>query len=121
MDLAALDHTHVWHPFTPQADWTTEEPLIVAAAEGCDLIDDRGRRYVDGVGSLWVGVHGHRHPVVDEAVRRQLDRVAHSTFLGLTHEPGIRLAARLAALCGLDRVFFSDSGATAVEVALKMA
>jgi adenosylmethionine-8-amino-7-oxononanoate aminotransferase len=92
-------------------------------AEGTDLIDVEGRRYIDGVSSLWCNVHGHRHPRIDAAVRAQLERVAHSTMLGLTHRPAIELAARLVELAprGLSRVFYSDSGSTAAEIALKMA
>jgi adenosylmethionine---8-amino-7-oxononanoate aminotransferase len=123
MDLAAADRAHLWHPFTQQRGWAEEEPLIVERAEGTDLIDATGRRYIDGVSSLWCNVHGHRHPRVDAAVRDQLDRVAHSTMLGLTHRPGIELARRLVELAppGLTRVFYSDSGSTAAEIALKMA
>ncbi len=118
-----LDHRHVWHPFTQQAGWCAEEPLVIERASGCELEDAQGRRYLDGVASLWANVHGHRHPLIDRAIRDQLDRVAHSTMLGLTHEPGAELASRLSELAppGLDRVFFSDSGSTATEVALKMA
>ena len=78
---------HLWHPFTQQRDWVGEEPLMIERAEGTDLIDADGRRYIDGVSSLWCNVHGHRHPLIDQAVRDQLDRVAHSTMLGLTHAP----------------------------------
>ncbi len=117
------DHRFLWHPFTQQSGWTDEDPLIVESADGIDLIDDRGRRYIDGVSSLWCNVHGHRHPAIDIAVRDQLDRVAHSTMLGLTHRPAIELARRLVEIAppGLRRVFYSDSGSTASEIALKMA
>src|SRR3954454_22016285 len=96
---------------------------MVESAEGCELIDSEGRRYIDGVSSLWCNVHGHRHPAIDAAVRAQLDRVAHSTMLGLSHPPAIELAERLVQLAppGLTRVFYSDSGSTAAEIALKMA
>src|ERR671915_2232220 len=122
-NLAALDRTHLWHPFTQQRGWEREPQLIVERAEGTDLIDTDGRRYIDGVSSLWCNVHGHRHPRIDAAVRDQLDRVAHSTMLGLSHRPGIELARRLVELAprGLTRVFYSDSGSTATEIALKMA
>ena len=122
-DLAALDHRHVWHPFTNMAQWVDDDPLIIERAEGCWLYDTNGRRYLDGNASLWVNVHGHRRPELDDALRAQLDRVAHTTFLGLSNPPAIELAARLAAMAppGLERVFFSESGASAVEVALKMA
>jgi adenosylmethionine-8-amino-7-oxononanoate aminotransferase len=123
VDLAAADRAHLWHPFTQQQGWIEEEPLIVDRAEGTDLIDVHGRRYIDGVSSLWCNVHGHAHPRIDGAVRDQLDRVAHSTMLGLSHRPGIELAQRLVELAppGLTRVFYSDSGSTATEIALKMA
>jgi adenosylmethionine---8-amino-7-oxononanoate aminotransferase len=123
MELAAADRTHLWHPFTQQRGWVEEDPLIVESGEGTDLIDVSGRRYIDGVSSLWCNVHGHRHPRIDAAVRDQLDRVAHSTMLGLSHRPGIELARRLAEIAppGLTRVFYSDSGSTAAEIALKMA
>jgi adenosylmethionine-8-amino-7-oxononanoate aminotransferase len=123
MDLAAADRAHLWHPFTQQRGWSGEEPLIVESAEGTDLVDIDGRRYIDGVSSLWCNVHGHRHPRIDAAVREQLDSVAHSTMLGLSHRPGIELASRLVELAppGLTRVFYSDSGSTATEIALKMA
>ena len=121
--LAELDHRHLWHPFTPQLRWTGEPPLIIERADGHWLIDVHGRRYLDGVSSLWTNVHGHRHPRVDAAIIEQLGRLAHSTLLGLSHPPAIQLAARLAAVAppGLTRVFFSDNGSTAAEVALKMA
>jgi adenosylmethionine-8-amino-7-oxononanoate aminotransferase len=122
-EAARLDHDHLWHPFTQQRDWVEEEPLMIDRAEGVELIDTDGRRYLDGVSSLWCNVHGHRHPAIDEAVREQLDRVAHSTMLGLSHPGAAELAARLIEVAppGLSRVFYSDSGSTAVEVALKMA
>jgi adenosylmethionine-8-amino-7-oxononanoate aminotransferase len=118
-----LDQQHIWHPFTQMRDWSREEPLVIEGGEGTDLIDSEGRRYIDGVSSLWCNVHGHRHPTIDDAVRSQLDRLAHSTLLGLTHAPAAELAARLAGIAppGLTRVFYSDSGSTATEVALKMA
>jgi adenosylmethionine-8-amino-7-oxononanoate aminotransferase len=81
---AELDHRHLWHPFTQQRDWCAEEPLVIGRGEGTDLIDSDGRRYIDGVSSLWCNVHGHGHPLIDAAVREQLDRVAHSTMLGRT-------------------------------------
>jgi adenosylmethionine-8-amino-7-oxononanoate aminotransferase len=117
-DLKQLDQQVMWHPFTQMAEWV---PLVIAAGEGNYLIDSEGRRYLDGVSSLWCNVHGHRHPRLDRALRDQLDRIAHATFLGLTHEPGIRLGAALVAVAppGLTRVFYSDSGSTAVEIALK--
>jgi len=123
-ELAALDRRVLWHPFTQQRGWEDEEPpVVIASAQGTNLVDADGRTYIDGVSSLWCNIHGHRHPALDQAVRDQLDRVAHTTMLGLSHEPAIELAARLVELAphGLSRVFYSDSGSTAVEVALKMA
>ena len=121
--LAALDQRHIWHPFTAMQGWMDDDPLIIERGDGCELIDTEGRRYLDGVSSLWVNVHGHGHPAIDAAIADQLGRLAHSTFLGLTHPPAIELAARLVALAPgrLERVFFSENGAASVEVALKMA
>ncbi len=121
--LKAWDHAHLWHPFTPLADWEASDPLIIERAEGVYLYDSEGRRYLDGVSSLWCNVHGHRHPALDSALKGQIDRVSHSTLLGVTHPSAIELARRLVERApeGLTRVFFSDDGATAVEVALKMA
>jgi adenosylmethionine-8-amino-7-oxononanoate aminotransferase len=120
---AELDHRHLWHPFTQMRDWVSEAPLMIERAEGTELIDTDGRRYLDGVSSLWCNVHGHRHPLIDRAVRDQLERVAHTTMLGLSHPGAADLAARLVEIAppGLSRVFYSDSGSTATEVALKMA
>lgn len=117
-DLRDLDRQIMWHPFTQMAEW---DPLVITRGDGNYLVDAEGRRYLDGVSSLWCNVHGHRHPRLDRALRDQLDRIAHSTFLGLTHEPALRLGAALleVAPAGLRRVFYSDSGATAVEIALK--
>jgi adenosylmethionine---8-amino-7-oxononanoate aminotransferase len=117
-DLRRLDQQVLWHPFTQMAEW---EPVVIERGDGNFLVDSEGKRYLDGVSSLWCNVHGHRHPRLDRALRDQLDRIAHSTFLGLTHEPGIRLAAALLEIAprGLSRVFYSDSGSTAVEIALK--
>jgi adenosylmethionine-8-amino-7-oxononanoate aminotransferase len=97
--------------------------MVIESGEGARLVDSRGRSYLDGVSSLWCNVHGHRHPLIDAAVREQLDRIAHSTMLGLTHPPATQLAARLVELAppGLSRVFYCDSGSAAAEVALKMA
>ena len=122
--LRLWDHAHLWHPFAPQTlENAQDEPLIIDRAEGVYLFDDKGRKYLDGVSSLWCNVHGHRHPALDAALLDQLQKVAHSTLLGATHAPAIELAHALVQLAppGLDRVFFSDDGATAVEVALKMA
>jgi adenosylmethionine-8-amino-7-oxononanoate aminotransferase len=123
MDLAAADRAYLWHPFTQQRGWVDEQPVIVERGEGTDLIDVEGNRYIDGVSSLWCNIHGHAHPRIDAAVRDQLGKIAHSTMLGLSHRPAIELARRLVELSppGLTRVFYSDSGSTATEIALKMA
>jgi adenosylmethionine-8-amino-7-oxononanoate aminotransferase len=123
MDLVAADRNHLWHPFTQQQGWAEEDPVIVESADRCELVDVDGNRYIDGVSSLWCNVHGHRHPAIDVAVREQMDRVSHSTMLGLSHRPAIELAQRLVDIAppGLTRVFYSDSGSTATEIALKMA
>src|SRR5947207_11093936 len=105
--LRALDKQHIWHPFTPMKLWLEDdEPLVITAAEGMYLIDSDGNRYLDGVSSLWCNVHGHRVAEIDAAVRAQLDRVAHSTMLGLANEPAIMLAVRLIkdAACWLAKV-----------------
>jgi adenosylmethionine-8-amino-7-oxononanoate aminotransferase len=121
--LRALDKQHLWHPFTPMKLWLESEPLVITAAEGMYLIDSDGNRYLDGVSSLWCNVHGHRVPEIDAAVRAQLDKVAHTTMLGLASEPAILLADRLMKIVpqNLTKVFYSDAGATAVEVAFKLA
>src|SRR5437016_3535095 len=119
-DLAAWDKKHIWHPFTQQAEWGEREPIVIKSGKGVWLTDTKGRRFIDGVSSLWVNVWGHRKKELDEALRRQLRKVAHSTFLGLTHEPAIRLAKNLIEIAppGFSRVFYSDNGSTAVEVAI---
>ena len=121
--LKRLDHEYLWHPFTQMQEWMGEEPLIIERGEGHYLIDVQGKRYLDGVSSLWCNVHGHRKKELDDALKQQIDKIAHSTFLGLSHVPGIELAAKLIEIApkGLKRVFYSDSGATAAEVALKIA
>jgi adenosylmethionine-8-amino-7-oxononanoate aminotransferase len=122
-ELAALDRQHLWHPFTQQRSWVEEDFPIIERAEDTTLYDTEGNAYIDGVSSLWCNVHGHRHPAIDIAIKDQLDRVAHSTMLGLSHAPAVKLAKRLVDLApdGLTRVFFSDNGSTACEIALKMA
>ena len=118
-DLQQWDREHVWHAFTQMAEHV---PFLIQKAHGCTLIDMEGREYLDGVSSLWCNIHGHRHPRLDQAIRRQLDEVAHVSLLGMSHPTTVKLARRLAELApGLPHVFFSDSGASAVEVALKMA
>jgi len=119
--LRACDSDAVWHPFTPMAEYG--DPLIIVAGQGNYLFDAEGRRYLDGVSSLWCNVHGHRRPELDRAVREQLEHIAHTTLLGLGSPPSIELARRLVALApgDLNHVFFSDDGSTAVEAALKIA
>jgi adenosylmethionine-8-amino-7-oxononanoate aminotransferase len=121
--LARDDKRYLWHPFTQMQDWETGEPLIVESGRGCYLRDVQGREYLDGVSSLWANLHGHRRRAIDRAIIRQLGKVAHSTLLGLASPPSIELARRLVELAprSLRRVFYSDDGSTAVEVALKMA
>jgi adenosylmethionine-8-amino-7-oxononanoate aminotransferase len=121
--LVNWDREHLWHPFTQMQGFREEELLIITHGEGAYLFDFQGRRYLDGVSSLWTNVHGHRRPELDQAVREQLELMAHSTLLGLAHPPAIVLARRLAEITppGLNKVFYSDSGSTSVEVALKMA
>jgi adenosylmethionine-8-amino-7-oxononanoate aminotransferase len=123
MTLHDMDRTYLWHPFTPMREWLADPPLVIERAEGNELIDTEGRRYLDGVSSLWVNVHGHAHPAINAAIAQQLAKVAHTTLLGLASTPSILLAEKLVAIAppGLSRVFFSDSGSTAVEVALKIA
>ena len=123
-DLIEADRRHLWHPFTQQLGWCEDGvPIVIDHAEGTNLYDTEGNAYIDGVSSLWCNVHGHRHPEIDEAIRAQLARVAHSTLLGLSHQPAIELAEKLLEVTppGMSRVFYSDSGSTAVEIALKMA
>ncbi|MBM4274112.1 MAG: adenosylmethionine--8-amino-7-oxononanoate transaminase [Deltaproteobacteria bacterium] len=121
--LAQWDRDHLWHPFTQMKGFRDEELLIVTRGQGVYLYDHQGRRYLDGVSSLWCNVHGHRRRELDEAVKVQLDQLAHSTLLGIAHPPAIILARRLAEIAppGLTKVFFSDDGSTAVEAALKIA
>ena len=115
--------SHVWHPFTQMAQFDREPQLLIARGEGNRLIAEDGREYIDGVASMWAIVHGHGHPRIVAAIQQQAGRLQHSTLLGLTHEPAIELAERLVGILppGLTRVFFSENGASAVEVALKMA
>jgi len=119
----ARDRKALWRPFTQHLLWDEEDFPVIVRGEGVYLYDVDGNKYLDGVSSLWVNVHGHCRPEIDRAIRDQLGRIAHSTFLGLSHPPGIELAERLIALApeGLTRVFFSDDGSTAMEIALKMA
>jgi adenosylmethionine-8-amino-7-oxononanoate transaminase len=121
--IEEADRTSVWHPFTPMFDYEKQTPLVIERAEGVYLYDVRGRRYIDGVSSLWVNIHGHRRKEIDRAIIEQLDRIAHSTLLGLANVPSALLAQRLLDIAPgrPARVFYSDNGSTANEVAIKMA
>ncbi|MBI5492845.1 MAG: adenosylmethionine--8-amino-7-oxononanoate transaminase [Deltaproteobacteria bacterium] len=120
--LIKIDKLRVWHPFTQMTEWAASDPLIIKEGKGNYLIDIDGKRYIDGVSSLWVNVHGHRKMEIDRAITAQLKKIAHSTLLGLSNIPSIELAERLVKIAprGLTRVFYSDNGSTAVEIALKM-
>jgi len=121
--IGELDRRFVWHPFTQMADWEKEPPLIITHGKGCVLYDEHGNAYLDGSSSIWVNLHGHRKAAIDRAIRAQLAKVAHTTLLGLASPPAALLAERLVGIAppGLSRVFYSDDGSTAVEVALKLA
>ncbi|MCP5527507.1 MAG: adenosylmethionine--8-amino-7-oxononanoate transaminase [Verrucomicrobiales bacterium] len=134
--FARLDRQHVWHPFTQMRDWLREEPLVIVAGRGAVLRDAHDREYLDANASIWTNLHGHNHPRLNQAVRRQLGRIAHSSALGLANEPASLLAGELVRLANpgrvlraavapgnprLPKVFFSDDGSTAMEVALKLA
>lgn len=121
--LAYWDKKYLWHPFTQMQDWLKENPLIIDEAKGSILIDTEGNKYIDGVSSLWVNVHGHRKALIDKAIKMQLNKVSHSTLLGLSNTPAVVLAKKLADITppGLNKVFYSDNGSTSVEVAIKIA
>ncbi len=122
-DYQARDKKYIWHPFTQMKEWIAQEQIVIESGEGDFLIDTKGRRYIDGVSSLWCNVHGHRRAEIDSAIRAQLDKIAHSTMLGLTHTAAVDLSEKLLAIVppSLKRVFYSDSGSEAAEIALKMA
>ena len=121
--LADWDRKHLWHPFTQMKDWMEEVPVIIEQGEGIYLIDTDGNRYIDGVASMWTNVHGHNRREINEAIKAQLNRIAHSSLLGYANVPAIQLAKKLVEIAphGLNKVFYSDDGATSVEIALKMA
>jgi adenosylmethionine-8-amino-7-oxononanoate transaminase len=121
--IVEKDRKHIWHPFTQMKEWQTEEFPVIERGDGCSLVDAEGKRYLDGVSSLWCNVHGHRVKEIDRAIEKQLKKIAHTTFLGLTHPTAVELAEKLVGIApkGLTRVFYSDSGSEAVEIALKMA
>lgn len=121
--LVDWDKRYLWHPFTQMQDWLAEDPVIIERGEGCYLIDISGNRYIDGIASMWTNVHGHNHPKLNTALKAQVDKIAHTTLLGYSNIPAIQLAKKLVELtpAGLHKVFYSDNGSTAVEVALKVA
>ena len=121
--LKQWDREYIWHPFTQMKDWVRDEPLIIDSADGIYLKDIDGNIYMDGVSSLWVNVHGHAQAHIDAALKKQIDKLSHSTLLGLSNTPSIELARRLVKIAprGLKKVFYSDNGSTAVEIAIKMA
>jgi len=120
--LARLDQKYVWHPFTQMRDWARHEPIVLARGKGAVLEDVRGKKFLDANASIWTNLHGHNHPKLNAALRRQLKKVAHTSALGFANEPAALLAERLvkSAKSSLKKVFFSDDGSTALEVALKM-
>ncbi len=121
--LAEFDRNFIWHPFTQMKEYENQEPIIIEEGDGVYLIDTEGRRYIDGVSSLWVTIHGHRVPEIDRAIKEQVEKIGHSTLLGITNTTAVELAKELIEVCpkGLSKVFYSGDGASAVEVALKMA
>ena len=124
MTSADLDRAHLWHPFTQMRDWLSpgHTPIVIVEGQGAVLKAEDGRDYLDGNSSIWTNLHGHRRSEIDEAIRAQLGRIAHSSFLGLTNDVAARLARELVDATGLraHRVFYSDDGSTAMEAALKM-
>ena len=142
--LAKLDHAHVWHPFTQMRDWLRREPIVIVSGKGATLRDAKGREYLDANSSIWTNLHGHQHPKINAAIQRQLQKISHSSALGFANEPASLLAKKLVAAANprsrrrkeadpvapepsnssrrrLQKVFFSDDGSTALEVALKLA
>lgn len=121
--LQEYDRCYVWHPFTQMKEWEAEPPLVITQGEGSWLIDSDGNRYLDGVGAIWTNVHGHCHPYINKAIKAQVDRLEHSTLLGLASEQPALLAKRLIEIAppGMAKVFYSDNGSTAVEIGIKMA
>lgn len=129
-ELIEKDKKYIWHPFTQMKDWLDETPVIIVEGRDCFLKDIHGRWYLDGVSSLWVNIHGHRKKEIDDVIKEQLDKIAHSTLLGLSNIPSIKLAEKLVKIVNssltthqssLNKVFYSDNGSTSVEIALKMA
>jgi adenosylmethionine-8-amino-7-oxononanoate aminotransferase len=135
--IAKKDHQHIWHPFTQMQDWCKEEPIVIMSGKGAELEDQHGRRYLDANASIWTNLHGHGHPRINRAIRQQLGKIAHSSALGLANEPASLLAEQLVRNANpaklfrktssswkqskLNKVFYSDDGATAMEAAFKLA
>jgi len=122
-DPVEWDRGHVWHPFTQMRVWCASDPICIVEGQGAHLKDAAGNWYIDGNSSIWTNLHGHRHPRLDRALQQQAGKFAHASFLGLTHPAAAQLCAELCALWppdSLTRVFLSDNGSTAIEVALKM-
>ena len=121
--LGDYDKEFVWHPFTQMKEYLEEDPIVIEGGDGVYLYDTEGRKYIDGVSSLWVNIHGHKVPEIDNAIKEQVDKLSHSTLLGVTNPPAAELAKALIEICppGLKKVFYSGDGASAVEVAIKMA
>src|SRR5207249_11584052 len=125
-ELIDIDKRFIWHPFTNMREWCApeHEPVVLVEGGGALLRDSRGREYIDGNSSIWTNIHGHNHPHINAAIRRQLDQVAHTSFLGFTNPAAVELARAIVALfpeSSLGRVFFSDDGSTGIEVALRVA
>jgi adenosylmethionine-8-amino-7-oxononanoate aminotransferase len=120
--LARLDQKYVWHPFTQMRDWARREPIVLARGKGAVLEDVRGKKFLDANSSIWTNLHGHNHPKLNAALQRQLKKVAHTSALGFANEPAALLAERLvkSAKGSLKKVFFSDDGSTALEVAARV-
>jgi len=121
--LRGFDRKYVWHPFTQMKDWESEDQIVIARGQGSHIFDTDGNRYLDGVAAIWTNVHGHCRPEINKAVKEQVDRLEHSTLLGFAGEQPSLLAKRLVDIAppGLCKVFYSDNGSTAMEIAVKMA
>jgi adenosylmethionine-8-amino-7-oxononanoate aminotransferase len=122
--IEGLDKKYIWHPFTQMKDWVDEKPIIISEGKDCFIKDINGKWYLDGVSSLWVNIHGHKKKEIDNAIKEQIDKISHSTLLGLSNVPAVKLAEKIIKTINkpaLSKVFYSDNGSTAVEVSLKMA
>jgi len=123
LELESIDKKHIWHPFTQMKEWMANNQIVIEKGKGNYIIDTNGNSYLDGISSLWVTVHGHNHPHINKAIKNQLNKISHSTFLGLSNVPAIKLAEKLIKLVpqNLTRIFYSDNGSTSVEIGLKIA